>query len=85
MLGISMLFASFAAYRENKSTMCIVAFPVFLAFSIYPFVPDAVVYCSEGIPLLIVGAIFSFKAAAGLLGPVSPGNPESDEADDLDI
>ncbi|MGE0015225.1 MAG: hypothetical protein AB7S83_03440 [Candidatus Methanomethylophilaceae archaeon] len=40
MLGISMLFASFAAYRENKSTMCIVAFPVFLAFSIYPFVPE---------------------------------------------
>ncbi len=83
MLGISMLFASFAAYREKNTTMCTVAFLVFFAFSIYPFLPDAVVYYSVGIPLLIIGAILSFKAAVGLLGHASLRNPESDGTDDL--
>lgn len=50
-------------------TMSAVAFLVFLAFSIYPFLPDSLVYYSVGMPLLAIGAILTFKAATGLLGP----------------
>jgi hypothetical protein len=69
LLGIVMLFAAISAYREKNMTMSSVAFLVFLAFSIYPFLPDSLVYYSVGMPLLAIGTILTFKAATGLLGP----------------
>jgi len=69
LLGIVMLFAAVSAYKEKNMTMSAVAFLVFLAFSIYPFLPDSLVYYSVGMPLLAIGTILTFKAATGLLGP----------------
>ncbi len=69
LLGIVMLFAAVSAYKERNVTMASVAFLVFLAFSIYPFLPDSLVYYSVGMPLLVIGAILTFKAVTGLLGP----------------
>jgi len=62
LVGLGMLMACIVSLKERQISSAVTGILVFSAFSIYPFLPDDIIYYSVGIPILIVGLLMSYNS-----------------------